>query len=93
VVGKLLKLKEKHVISQDAMYEVVELVQMICDNTAANALSAIMLLGDESGFDTTSHFFQQLPGIHEGLNSPLASIGTTYRQQSYIAQNLPYVVR
>ena len=65
---------------------------MVCDRTAADALSAIMLSGEACGFDTTSDFFKQLPGILEGLCSPLSTIGTTYRQHSYIAQNLPYVV-
>ena len=92
VAGKLLKLKEKYIIPHAAIYEVVELVQMVCDKTAADALSAIVMLGETCGHDTTSAFFQQLPGILDGLNSPLATIGTIYKQHSYIAQNLPYVV-
>ena len=35
---------------------------------------------------------QELPQIFERLNSQLASIGTAYKQQSFIAKNLPSVV-
>lgn len=92
IAGKLLKLKEKYMIPHDAIHEVVELVQMVCDKNAASALSAVVLSGEACGLDITSDFFQQLPGILEGLSFPLAEIGTTYRQHAYIAQNLPFVV-
>lgn len=92
VVGKLLMLKEKYLVSQAAIAEVVDLVQMVCDQTAAHALSRIILTGEACDLDTSTDFFQQLPGILDSLSSPLAAVRSTYRQHSYIVQNLPYVV-
>lgn len=92
IAGKLIRLKEKHMLSHAAVDEVVELVQMVCDNTVANALSEAVLLGEECNLDMTSEFFKQLPDIFETLSYLLARIGTAYRQQSYIVKNLPYVV-
>lgn len=88
IAGKLLKLKEKHMLSHAAIDEVVELVKVVSDTTVTNALSEILLSAES---DTTSNYFQHLPSVLENLSSPLASIGTIYKQQ-YIAKNLPYVV-
>ena len=39
-----------------------------------------------------SEFFEQLQSVQENVDDPMAKVSTTYRQQSYIAKNLPYVV-
>ena len=93
IAGKLLKIREKHLVSYSAISEVVELVNSVCDSMATKCLTAIWQLGEDSGMDTSSAFFQELPQVFEQLSSPLSSVGTAYKQQSFVARNLPYVVR
>lgn len=83
VVGKLLKIKEHHHLSQEAISDVIHLVHTACDDQAKKAICAIKDCGK---------FFPELPDIFHSLNRPLAMIGTAYRQSSYISKNLPYVV-
>lgn len=83
VAGKLIRLKEKYLISDVAMGEIVDLVKMICDSTVNFAFSAAI----DCGLDS-----EQLLHMLSGINDPLATVKTTYRRQLYIAQNLPYVV-
>ena len=90
VTRKLLKLKEKHLLSHSAVYEVVDLVKFVCDGTIANAMSNIVHAGEALGLG--SEFFEQLQSVQENVDDPMAKVSTTYRQQSYIAKNLPYVV-
>ena len=92
IAGKLFKIREHHMVSYAAVGEVVDLVQIACDNILSEALSAIWQSGEASGMDMSSDFFQNLPKTFENLNHPLASIETAYKQYSYIAKNLPYVV-
>ena len=92
IAGKLLKIREKHLVSHAVINDIMELVESICNDMSTKAISSIHQSGDECGMDTSSLFFQELPQIFERLNSPLASIGTAYKQQSFIAKNLPYVV-
>lgn len=90
--GTLIKLKVKHLLTNSAINDVVELVGVVCDSVITNTLSALSLEVEACGMDTTSTFFQRLPEILEHHSNPLATIGTTYRQQSFISKNLPYVV-
>lgn len=92
IAGKLLRIKEKYLISNAGVDEIMELVESVCDRTCASVLSATFLSGEACGLNTTSNFFLQLPELLDSVKSPLATIRTTYRQHSYIAQNLPYVV-
>lgn len=89
IAGKLLMLKEHHGLSQAAVESVVELVEMVSNYTSTRALATC---GEELDMDTSSPFFQQLSELFEEFDSPLASIETAFRQQSYICANLPYVV-
>lgn len=92
IAGKLLRIREKHLVSHAVIDEVVELVEGVCLDISTKALSKIRKLGEESGIDTSLPFFLELPEIFEKFSSPLASIRTAYKQQSFIAKNLPYVV-
>ena len=92
VAGKLIRLKEKHMLSHAAVDEVVELVKMVCDSTVTSVLSEAVRLGEACDLDMNSDFFKQLPSIFDTLSFPLSRIETTFRQQSYVAKNLPYVV-
>ena len=92
IAGKLLKIKEKYLVSHAVVDEVVELVESICDDMATQALASIFQTGEELGMDISSSLFQRLPQIFQELSFPLASIRTTYKQQSFIIKSLPYVV-
>ena len=93
IVGKLVKLKQHHRLSNVAVENVVELVDSVCSELSTKAVSVIRSCGENLGMDLSSQFFERLPGIFESLTSPLASVETSYKQQLYIANNLPYVVR
>ena len=93
VSGKLIKLKEKHRLSCAAVNEIVELVGLVCNDITSKSMSAIMDLGETSGMDMTSEFFTGLPEVVESIDYPLDMLKTNYKQQVYVAKNLPYVVR
>ena len=90
IAVKLLSIREKHHLSHAAIDEVVELVELACNQISAKALSSIQQCAEESGI--ASDFIQNLSQIFEALTSPLEFVGTIYKQQSFIDQNLPYVV-
>ena len=92
IAGKLLSIREKHHLSHAAIDEVVELIVIVCNQMSTEALSLIQQSAIEAEMDTTSHFFQELPNIFESLSSPLAFVNATYKQQSFVDKNLPYVV-
>lgn len=54
IATKLIRLKEKHMLSVIALNEVVDLVKLVCDNTIASAMSAITLAGELSELDPNS---------------------------------------
>ena len=93
ISGKLIKLKEKHRISCAAVNEIVELVELVCNDITSKSMSAIIDSGVTNGMDMTSEFFTGLPEVLEGINYPLDMLKTNYRQQVYVAKNLLYVVR
>ena len=90
--GLLLKLKERHRLSQAAIDEVVQIVGTVSDHMVIESLTAVRQCGEAHGMDMSSPFFQDLPGILENVSNPLATLGTAYRQQSYVKKNFPYVV-
>ena len=90
--GLLLKLREKHRLSQAAVDEVVQIVSTVSDHMVIEALSAVRGLGESHCMDINSPFFQDLPETLESVSNPLAQLGTAYRQQTYVAKNFPYVV-
>lgn len=93
IVGKMLKLKDKHRLSSSAVDEVVELVQLVCDNMRAKSMSAIIRSGEINCMDLNSDFFNELPEVFESVNCPLAMLETAYKQRQYVIENLPYIVR
>lgn len=90
--GMLLKLKEKHKLSQAAIDEVIDVVGVITDDIITKTLSAVEQSAESHGMDVTTPFFRNLPNITDNLSNPLSMLGTAYRQQMYVSQNLPYVV-
>ena len=81
-------IKENHRLSQAAVDDIVQLVQTVYNDVST---SAVRHHGEESGVDMSSDFFQQLSEILEQLKSPIESVKTAYKQQSYITKNLPLV--
>lgn len=92
IAGQFLKLKEKHMLSHVAVDEVVELIQTISNHMIMTTITSVQKLGTEKGLDTNSTFFKELPGLYHKVQSPLNSLGTIRKQQSYVAKNFPYVV-
>ena len=90
--GMLLKLKEKHKLSQAAIDEVIDVVGVTTDDIITKTLSAVEQSAESHGMDVTTPFFRNLPNITDNLSNPLSMLGTAYRQQMYVSQNLPYVV-
>lgn len=89
VVGKLIKMKEYHRLSHAAVDDMLEFVDSVCNDVLTKA-PTIHCFGEGLDMDLTS-LYQELPEIFESLTSPLASL-KTFKQQLYIANNLPYVV-
>ena len=92
IASKLLNICEKHHLSNAAVDEVLEFTKTVCNQMSAKAALAVQHCAKENNMDTTSLFFQELPGILENLSSPLALIQASYRRQCYIDKNLPYGV-
>lgn len=90
--GRLIQIQEKHLVTRTVVNEIVDLVEMACEDVSSQTFSAIVDLGEVYDMDLTSPFFQELPAIFEGIRSPLKLVRTAYKQQSFIAKNLPYVV-
>ena len=90
--GMLLKLKEKHKLSHAAVDEVIQVVGIVADHVVMKTLSAVQQSAEDHGIDTDTPFFRSLPDIAENVSNPLSSLGTAYKQQSYVAKNFPYVV-
>ena len=90
--GMLLKLKEKYKLSQAAVDEVIQVVEVITDHVVTKTLSAVEQSAEAHGMDITSPFFKNLPNIVENESNPLSALGTAYRQQAYVSKNFPYVV-
>jgi hypothetical protein len=57
IAGKLLKIKEKHLMSHAAIKEIVALIEIICDDVTADIFSTIWRTGEELSMDTSSPFF------------------------------------
>ena len=86
VVKKLLKLKEKHLLSQPALDEVVDLVKLVSDSTITNSLVAVLQSAETCCMDFTSHFFQQLPEVFasESLQLRQPTSNTRILQRIYL---------
>ncbi len=87
-----MKLKEKYRLSAAAVDEVVELVQLVCNDITTKSIAAIVNSGEMNGMDVTSHFFNELPDVMDDVSCPLDMLKTAYKQQAYTTKNLPYVV-
>lgn len=92
IAGKYLMIKEHHRLSQAAVDDIVQLVKTVHNDVCTRALYAVRHCGEDFGMDMSSIFFQELSEIFQQLKSPIASIETAYKQQSYITNNLPYYV-
>lgn len=92
IAGEFLKLTEKYRMSHAATDEVIELIKTVCDFMIMKALKAVEQTCEKHGLDTNSKLFQDLPGAFDSLQNPVESLGTIYKQQAYVSQNLPYVV-
>ena len=90
VVGRLMRIKECHNLPQVVVDDVVELIRAICEDFSMKAQSSIQNCVERFGID--SCFFQEVSDIFQGLQIPLSSLETAYKQQAYIIKNLPYVV-
>ena len=90
--GMLLKLKEKHKLSQAAVEEVIQVVGIITDHVAVETLSAVKRSAETHGIDMDSPFIKSLPSIPQDVSHPFSSMETAYRQQSYVRNKFPYVV-
>ena len=92
IAGKLIKIKEKHNVPNTVMDEIVELVEDVRQDMATNASLKIISHAKECGMNTSLPLFDHLPNIFDRLESPLASVKNTYRQQTFISKNLQHVV-
>ena len=77
--GMLLKLKEKHKLSQAAIDEVIDVVGVITEDVITKTLSAVKQSAESHGVDVTTPFFRNLPNITDSLSNPLTILGTAYR--------------
>ena len=88
VVERLIMIKERHRLSQAAAADVVQLVQAVYNDVSVRVLSAVQNHEREG----MSFSYQDLSEIFERLKSPIESVNTAYKQKTYVAKNLPYVV-
>ena len=90
--GHLLKLKEKHRLTYAAVDEVVQLIQVISDHIIMESLTAVQKSAESHCLDMNSDFIHSLPPALRSTKNPFYLVGTTYKQQAYVAKNFPYVV-
>ena len=90
--GQLVKLRERHHLSQAGVNEVVQIINSVSDHIILEVLAKVWQSGEAHGMDTTSAFFQDLPNILDSVRNPFALLSTAYRQHSYVIKNFPYVV-
>lgn len=90
--GMLLKFKDKHKLSNAAIDEVIQVVEVMNDHVTSQILSAVEQSAEAHGMDVTTPSFRNLPNIIDSVSNPLTTLGTMYRQQTYVSKNFPYVV-
>jgi len=74
---------KRHRLSLAAIDD-VQIVGTISEHMVIESLTAVRQSCVAHGMDMSSPFFQDLPGILENVSNPLATLGTAYRQQSYV---------
>lgn len=90
--GMLVKLKEECRLSQRAMEGVIDITHFICDYATDKARAAVSEVGQEYGLNASAPLILDLNEALQHIDNPFTDLGTTYRQHSYIARNMPYVV-
>ena len=89
IIGKLIKLKHYHRLSNAAVDDIIELVESVCSELSTRVITAINMSEQSFSIELSS---QLLEAVSESMTSPLVSIKTTYKQQQFIANNLSYYV-
>ena len=93
VVGAMmLKLKDKHKLSNSAIEEAIQLTDVVANHVVKDTLRLIEQNANAQGMNTNTSFFINLPKIAENVSNPLAALETIYKQRMYVTKNFPYVV-
>ena len=90
--GLLMKLKDKHHLSQIALEDVVETTSSVCEHVLQEVHIAIQEAANKHNVNPQSPFLQDVMDCIETATNPLQELGTAYRQQAYVAKHFPYVV-
>ena len=90
--GMLIKLKEGCRLSQRAMKEVIDITNFICDHVINKAQVVVSEIGQQHHLNSTASLMLDLNAALQQISNPFTELQTTYRQHTYIAQNMPYVV-
>lgn len=91
--GMIIKLKEGCKLTQKAMSEVVNIADFTCSHVIQQAQGVIEEICERHGLNLESTLVVDIKNSLEQIHSPFAKLETNYRQNSYISQNMPYVVR
>ena len=79
----LLRLKEKHYLSQSAISDVVKLMQVVHSQAVSEAQKQVLFLCGKNG-------------LHESfldISCPFEELSSEYLLRTYLKNNFPYVVR
>jgi len=82
--GSWIVAKTKRRRLSQAAIDDVQIVGTISEHMVIESLTAVWQSCEAHGMDMSFPFFQDLPGIVENVSNPLATLGTEYRQQSYV---------
>ncbi len=91
LAGMLIKLKEDCRLSQRAVDE-VKMTDIICEHMINEAQAVLNDVGQQHHMDPHTPFIKDVLQGLQRISSPLAGLGSAFRQHSYVVQHFPYVV-